>query len=62
MQHDIARLVPAFDDVLSALLLGAILVTEFVGPLAVQFGLRFAGETVEEPPAPLPRPAPARRP
>ena len=63
MQHDIARLVPAFDDVLSALLLGAILVTEFVGPLAMQFGLRFAGETVEDPAATMvPRPVPLRRP
>jgi Kef-type K+ transport system membrane component KefB len=61
MQHDIARLFPEFDDVLSALLLGSILVMEFAGPLAVQFGLRFARETAEDPAATLgPRTLPRR--
>ena len=51
LQHDIARLYPAFDRDMSAIVLGAIIVMEVVGPLAVQFGLRLAGETLPEPDA-----------
>jgi hypothetical protein len=46
MQHDIARLFPEFGAELSAVLLSAILVMEIAGPLAAQWGLRFAGDVL----------------
>jgi hypothetical protein len=46
MLHDIARLFPAFRSDLSGVLLAAILWMELVGPFAVQWGLRFAGDTL----------------
>ena len=51
LQHDIARLYPAFGESLSATFLAAIILMEVAGPLAVQFGLRLAGETLPEEPA-----------
>ena len=48
LQHDIARLFPAFGAELSAIYLAAIIVMEVAGPLAVQLGLRLAGETLPE--------------
>ena len=51
MLHDIARFFPTFRTDFSAIILGAILVMEFVGPFAVQWGLRFAGETLPVDPA-----------
>jgi Kef-type K+ transport system membrane component KefB len=48
LQHDIARLYPAFGDDLTAAFLAAIIVMEVGGPLAVQFGFRLAGETLPE--------------
>jgi Kef-type K+ transport system membrane component KefB len=48
LHHDIARLYPGFDAGLSAAFLAAIIVMEVAGPLAVQFGLRLAGETLPE--------------
>ncbi len=48
LQHDIARLYPAFDRDMSAVVLGAIIVMEIVGPIAVQVGLKLAGETEPE--------------
>lgn len=44
LQHDVAKLYPVFAESLSAVLLGGILVMELAGPLALQWGLRFAGE------------------
>lgn len=52
LQHDIARIYPEFGRELSAALVGAIIVMEVVGPFAVQFGLKLAGETVPEDDAP----------
>jgi Kef-type K+ transport system membrane component KefB len=46
MQHDIARLFPEFAAELSAVLLSAILVMEILGPLLVQWGLRYAGDVL----------------
>ena len=46
MLHDIARLFPSFATDFTAIILSAILMMEFVGPFAVQWGLRFAGETL----------------
>jgi len=51
MLHDIARLFPTFATDFTAIILGGILVMEFVGPFAVQWGLRFAGETLPADPA-----------
>src|SRR5688572_26789120 len=48
VQHDLARLYPAFGAGLSAIFLSAIIVMEVAGPLAVQFGLKLAGETIPE--------------
>lgn len=49
LEHDIARLFPAFGAELSGVLLGAILAMQIVGPFAVQWGLRFAGEALPDP-------------
>ena len=48
MQHDIGRLFPGFERDLGAVFLGAILIMEIVGPFAVQYGLRLAGETLPD--------------
>ena len=48
LQHDIARIYPAFGASLSATFLAAIIIMEVAGPLAVQFGLRLAGETLPD--------------
>jgi Kef-type K+ transport system membrane component KefB len=53
LQHDIARIYPEFGRALSAVLLGAIIVMEVLGPFAVQFGLKIAGETVPEDDTPV---------
>jgi hypothetical protein len=49
LQHDVARLYPEFGQQLAAVLLASLMVMELAGPLAVQWGLRFAGETMPEP-------------
>jgi hypothetical protein len=46
MLHDIARYFPSFRSDFTAIILGAILVMEILGPFAVQWGLRFAGEAL----------------
>ena len=48
MLHDILRVYPQFGAELTAALLGAITVMEIVGPLAVQYGLRLAGDAVPQ--------------
>ncbi|HXN16618.1 MAG TPA: cation:proton antiporter [Usitatibacter sp.] len=50
LQHDIAKLFPEFGQQLTAVFLGAVIIMEILGPLAVQWGLTLAGET--EPLAP----------
>jgi Kef-type K+ transport system membrane component KefB len=57
LQHDIARLYPEFGLQLAAVVLASLVVMELVGPLAVQWGLRFAGETEPGADAPPARPA-----
>jgi len=47
LQHDVTRQYPDFADV-STMMLAAILVMEFVGPVAVQAGLKIAGETAPD--------------
>lgn len=53
LQHDVARIYPEFGQQLAAVLLASIVVMELAGPLAAQWGFRFAGEA-----APQPRPSP----
>ncbi len=48
LAHDIARLYPAFGEELTATFLAAVIVMEVIGPFAVQYGLRLAGETLED--------------
>ena len=48
MHYDISRLFPAFAHDLGAVFLGAVIVMEIVGPLAVQWGLRLSGEIAPE--------------
>lgn len=49
MTHSAGRMYPAFGAKLASIVLAAALVLELAGPLAVQFALRRAGETREEP-------------
>lgn len=49
LQHDVSRLYPSFGQELAAVVLAAVIVMELVGPLAVQWGLRLAGESAPEP-------------
>ena len=44
LQHDIAKLFPEFGRDLAAVVIGAVIVMELLGPLAVHFGLKLAGE------------------
>ncbi len=47
MTHSAGSFYPAFGAKLAAVVLAAALILELVGPLAVQFALRYAGETHE---------------
>jgi len=60
LQHDVVRLYPEFGQSLAAVLLASVVVMEIAGPLAVQWGLRFAGETPPETGAATARPAAAQ--
>ena len=52
LHHDIARHLPEFSrGEVSAAFLGAVILMEIVGPLAVQWGLTLAGETLPDPQA-----------
>jgi len=48
LHHAVARQYPAFGAEIGAAFLSMILVMEIVGPLAVQWGLRTAGETAPD--------------
>lgn len=48
MVHRTGQLYPDFGANLAAIVLSAVLILELVGPIAVQFALRRAGEAVEE--------------
>jgi NhaP-type Na+/H+ or K+/H+ antiporter len=43
--HDVARLYPEFGADLTAVVLAGVIVMELAGPVATQWGLRFAGES-----------------
>ena len=49
LQHDIAKLFPEFGRDLGAVIVGGVIIMELLGPLAVQWGLRHAGEAAPEP-------------
>ena len=49
MAHDIAKMFADFRFEMLPVFVVAILVMEIVGPIATQWGLRLAGETVEDP-------------
>jgi Kef-type K+ transport system membrane component KefB len=53
LQHDIAKLYPEFGQTLAAVVMAGIIIMELAGPIAVQWGLRYAGEAAPEPRAPL---------
>ena len=44
LQHDIAKLFPGFGNELAAVVTGAVIIMELIGPLAVHFGFKLAGE------------------
>lgn len=48
MVHGTTELYPEFGERLAAIVLSGVLIMEFVGPVAVQFALRRAGEVTEE--------------
>jgi Kef-type K+ transport system membrane component KefB len=48
MAHDIGNIFPYFARDLGAIFVAAIIVMEFLGPLAVQWGLRLAGESATD--------------
>jgi hypothetical protein len=45
LHHQVARQFPAFGAQVSATFLAMLIVMEVIGPIAVQWGLRIAGET-----------------
>jgi Kef-type K+ transport system membrane component KefB len=48
LHHEVARQFPAFGAQVGAAFLAMVIVMEIVGPVSVQWGLRFAGETAKE--------------
>lgn len=48
LQHDVAKHFPEFGADLTAVFLASLIIMELMGPLAVQWGLKFAGETEPE--------------
>ena len=44
LQHDISKLFPEFGRDLAAVVVGAVIIMELLGPLAVHFGFKLAGE------------------
>lgn len=53
LAHDIGRLYPDFARELGPMFVAAILIMHVVGPLAAQWGLRLAGETLPDPDEPM---------
>ncbi|HEY2628265.1 MAG TPA: cation:proton antiporter [Usitatibacter sp.] len=48
LHHEVARQFPAFGEQVGAAFLAMVIVMEIIGPVAVQFGLALAGETLKE--------------
>jgi Kef-type K+ transport system membrane component KefB len=61
LTHDVSQMYPQFAQQLGTVVLAGVIVMEFVGPLAMQWGLKFAGEAEPDAPAvqsaPTPPPA-----
>jgi Kef-type K+ transport system membrane component KefB len=52
LQHDVAKNFPGYGQDLTAVFLAAVILMEFIGPIAAQWGLKLAGETEPETAAP----------
>jgi Kef-type K+ transport system membrane component KefB len=48
MQHDVGKFFPSYADDLAAVFIPVVIVMEALGPLAVQYGLRLAGEALPD--------------
>jgi len=48
MVHETVRLYPEFGEQLASIVLSAVLILELIGPLAVQFALKKAGEAEDK--------------
>jgi Kef-type K+ transport system membrane component KefB len=48
MAHDIGRMFPSFDQDVAPIFMASLLVMEIVGPFAVQWGFRLAGESLPD--------------
>jgi Kef-type K+ transport system membrane component KefB len=48
LQHDVSQVYPQFGQALTAVILAGVIVMEFVGPVAVQWGLKFTREAAPE--------------
>jgi Kef-type K+ transport system membrane component KefB len=53
LAHDIGRLFPDFGEAFGAMFIGAVLVMQVVGPFALEWGLKLAGETLPDPDEPI---------
>ncbi len=60
LHHDAARAIPEYGQELTAVFLAAIILMEVVGPIAVQAGLKLAGDTAPDPSATGSMPAASR--
>ena len=59
LQHDIAKLFPEFGADLATVVIAGVILMELLGPIAVQFGFKLAGEAMPEPAAAAPAAASA---
>jgi Kef-type K+ transport system membrane component KefB len=62
LQHDVSRVYPQFGQALAATIIAGVIIVEFVGPLLVQWGLKFAGEAAPDPVAAPATPHPPQAP
>ena len=49
LHHDVARAIPEYGQEMTAVFLGAVILMEVVGPIAVQGGLKLAGDSAPDP-------------
>jgi Kef-type K+ transport system membrane component KefB len=61
LQHDVAKNFPGYGQDLTAVFLAAVILMEIIGPIAVQWGLKFAGETEPDTPAPTTQAPPSSK-
>jgi hypothetical protein len=48
LQYDISQLYPEYGQGLAAVVLASVIVMELLGPVATQWGFRFAGESAPD--------------